>query len=376
MSDTVELKDWEVNPSAARHSSTTSFISQMTAKPQARYKFIRTIGFGGMKTVLLVFDSDTGREVAMAIMPDFKERPQSDLERFLREAKLTAHLEHPNIVPVHDIGVDSSGSPYFVMKFLRGQSLGSLLRRLKKKESAIVEEFTMKRLLQIFIRICNAIEFAHSQGICHLDLKPENVNIGEFGEVLVLDWGLARAMHPEAADGTLPPIGFVEISDKRIKGTPGFMAPEQIRAGGVVDERSDIYALGCLLYTMLALSSPLNDQPVDDILMRTVTGDIPDVESVNKGKHDDIPSALGAICRKAMMVEPRERYHRVSELREDIFAFQTGHVPKAENASPLKHAGLFISRNVLILLVIATLLLSIALLVLGYHYNKLVGEIL
>ena len=154
--------------------------------------------YRAMKSVLLVHDRDTGREVAMAIMPDFRERPKIDLERFVREARLTAQLEHPNIVPVHDLGIDSSGSPFFTMKYLHGQSLSAVIRKLAKGDAEAVHRFSQLRLLQIFIRICNAIEFAHSQGICHLDIKPENVNIGDFGEVLLLDWGLARAVDPES----------------------------------------------------------------------------------------------------------------------------------------------------------------------------------
>ena len=134
MSRSVDLKTQviSVNAPSAGHRDDRDIFATLPIKPQERYKFLRSIGFGGMKSVLLVFDSDTGREVAMAIMPDFRERPRADLERFVREAKLTAQLEHPNIVPVHDLGVDSSGSPFFTMKFLHGQSLASVLRRLKK----------------------------------------------------------------------------------------------------------------------------------------------------------------------------------------------------------------------------------------------------
>ena len=204
MTRSADLKTRVINigaPPAERRDEVDVFAS-LPIKPQERYKFLRSIGFGGMKSVLLVFDTDTGREVAMAIMPDFRERPRVDLERFVREARLTAQLEHPNIVPVHDLGVDSSGSPFFTMKYLHGQSLASVLRRLKKEDPETVHRFSQLRLLQVFIRICNAIEFAHSQGICHLDLKPENVNIGEYGEVLVLDWGLARSLNPDSPAAT------------------------------------------------------------------------------------------------------------------------------------------------------------------------------
>ena len=224
-------------------------LATLPVKPQERYKFIRTIGFGGMKGVLLVFDQDTGREIAMAIMPDFRERPKADLERFVREAKLTAKLEHPNIVPVHDIGIDASGSPYFTMKYLHGQSLAAMLRKLAKGDPETVSHYGLARMLQIFIRICNAIEFAHSQGICHLDLKPENVNLGDFGEVLVLDWGLARSLRPAVFGGIYAPNDLDQPPAGRVKGTPGYMAPEQIRSSSEfpVDNRAGQEVYRCAL---------------------------------------------------------------------------------------------------------------------------------
>ena len=349
-------------------------LATLPVKPQERYKFIRTIGFGGMKGVLLVFDQDTGREIAMAIMPDFRERPKADLERFVREAKLTAKLEHPNIVPVHDIGIDASGSPYFTMKYLHGQSLAAMLRKLAKGDPETVSHYGLARMLQIFIRICNAIEFAHSQGICHLDLKPENVNLGDFGEVLVLDWGLARSLRPAVFGGIYAPNDLDQPPAGRVKGTPGYMAPEQIRSSSEfpVDNRADIYSLGAILYAMLALAPPFAHLPMEEVFRRTVTGELPPPSEVAP---DDryIPGALEAICLKAMAVQPAERYASVGEMREDIFAFQTGYVPKAENASPLKHAGLFIGRNFLILLILLSLLLAAALITLAFHYYRLLN---
>ncbi len=333
-------------------------LSTLPVKPQERYKFIRTIGFGGMKTVLLVADQDTGREIAMAIIPDFRDRPASTLERFVREAKLTARLEHPNIIPVHDLGVDQSGSPYFTMKYLRGSSLARVLGRLQRDEPEAVVQFGISRLLQIYIRICNAVEFAHSQLVCHLDLKPDNVNVGDYGEVLVLDWGLAHLL-----DGSIPD----DAGSGR--GTPGFMAPEQVQPieNYPVGTRSDIYSLGAILYGMLALTPPLGNLPMEEIFRRTLSGEIPPPSAVAPAGRTVSP-ALEAICLKAMALNPDDRYQNVAELREDIFAFQTGYVPKAENASPLKHAGLFIGRNMRVLLVFLTILLLVLLAALTYHY--------
>ena len=178
------------------NSNEDNLIASLPLKPQDRYKFIRSIGFGGMKGVLLVHDRDTGRDVAMAIMPDFRDRPVSDLNRFVREARITARLEHPNIVPVYDIGIDLSGSPFFTMKYLRGATLAVVLKRLRSKDAATMENFSQTRLLQLFVRICNAVAFAHSMDVCHFDLKPGNIHCGDFGEVQVIDWGLPGIFPP------------------------------------------------------------------------------------------------------------------------------------------------------------------------------------
>ncbi len=143
-------------------------IPQLTQKPADKYKFIRSIGFGGMKAVLQVSDRDTTRNVAMAIIPDFEERPTEDIARFIREARITARLEHPNIVPIHDIGVDSGGSPYFTMTLLRGRTLSMILNQLKAGDKDALGKNGLARLLRIFVKVCNAVAFAHSKNIIHL----------------------------------------------------------------------------------------------------------------------------------------------------------------------------------------------------------------
>ena len=263
-----------------------NLLSTLPLKPQDRYKFIRSIGFGGMKGVLLVHDRDTGRDVAMAIMPDFRDRPIHDLNRFVREAKITAKLEHPNIVPVYDIGIDNSGSPFFTMKYLRGSTLAVILKRQRAGDTEILEKFPQSRLLQMFVRVCNAVAFAHSMGICHFDLKPGNIHCGDYGEVQVIDWGLAGDIKdPES---------------NQIKGTPGYMAPELINGNYPPGKAADIYALGCILYAILTLDSPLAGLPQQEVLRRTASGRIPPPSL----EGTQLPPALEAICQKAMAFDP------------------------------------------------------------------------
>ena len=356
-------------------------IENLTQKPLGKYKFMRSIGFGGMKAVLQVSDKDTTRKVAMAIIPDFDERPKGDIDRFIREARITARLEHPNIVPIHDIGTDLNGSPYFTMKYLRGHSLAVVLKKLNEGDPETLAKHTLPRLLRTFVKVANGIAFAHSKQIIHLDLKPENIHLGEFGEVLVLDWGLAKFIGKEDELEEIPniPDQFKEITqetqsmmtlDGVAKGTPGYMAPEQAAGKNKEkDERTDIYALGCILYAILTFENPLgNRKDIRKMLHDTVVGNIKSPSQLKNSKRT-IPPRLEKICLKAMDVLPEDRYQSVSELRKDIFSFMGGFATKAENASTIKKTFLFINRNwlpVLFTITILTLLLLILILIFAY----------
>ncbi len=340
-----------IRPEKPAEYTDTPELDRLSVKPQERYKFLRSIGFGGMKGVLLVHDSDTDRDVAMAIMPDFRNRPKQDLERFVREAKVTASLEHPNIISVYDIGIDRSGSPYFTMQYLRGMSLDNLLRRIAQGDPR-VEKYKIDRLLMIYLRICNAVDFAHSRKICHLDLKPSNINIGDFGEVQVIDWGLARKI---GEDGFI--IGTTGDSNR---GTPGFLAPELFTASQEhkVDLRADIFSLGAILYSMLALKPPLAGLSLEEILKRTAAGAIPLPSSIAPDNRK-IPAALEAVAMKALSADPDCRYKNVAELKAEIRAYNAGFATQAEHASAPKKLNLFFWRNYLYI-TIGALLAAVA----------------
>lgn len=332
-------------------------VKSLTVKPDNKYRFERSIGMGGMKAVLQVWDKDTSRSIAMAVIPDCDDRPPSDIKRFIQEARITAMLEHPNIVPIHEIGVDKAGSPYFTMKFLRGRTLAEILRGLRNNEPEFVEKFDLQRMMRVYVKVCNAIAFAHSKDIIHLDIKPENIHVGDFGEVLVLDWGLAKYIGETEETYTPKAASPVEIPanedkdfltlDGVAKGTPGYMAPEQAAGeNSKRDKRSDIYALGAILYSILTQQKPVQGNDVKKIMADTIQGNI--VSPRKAAAETDsryIPSALEAIAMKAMSVNPDDRYQTVRELREDIFAFMGGFAPKAEAASSLKKTVLFINRN-------------------------------
>lgn len=323
-------------------------------KTNPQYRFIRSIGFGGMKAVLLVYDADTAREVAMAMMPDFRDRTPEDLDRFICEARITAKLEHPNIIPVYDMGLDGNGAPFFTMKYLRGENLSQYLGRVRNHDPEAESVYTVDRILQIFIRVCNAIEFAHSRRVVHLDIKPNNVSLGDYGEVSVLDWGLAAEMETG-------PDGRKRLSRGVCKGTPGFMSPEQIVGGRSLDERSDIYSLGALLYAMLTLRQPLAGKRRDDILDAVMRDRIPPPSEAAPDR--DIPEALESIVIKAMAFRPADRYASVAELKADVNSFRQGFAPRAENASALRRAALFVNRNFIVTVLAAVIIILLAALI-------------
>lgn len=321
----------------------------MRPREGAKYRYIRTLGRGGMKVVLEVYDNDTMRNVAMALLPDVSTRSQLEQGQFLREARITASLEHPNIVPVHDIGMDSSGSPFFTMKLLRGRTLAALLKKLADNDPEYTKQFTFDNLMRFYIRICNAMAFAHSKGILHLDLKPENIQIGDYGEVLVLDWGLARRIAP-ASEGQKPstktrkmkPLN-PQTAESQVNGTPGYMAPEQINGSRhSCSRQTDIYSLGAILYAMITCKNPVRPGTVDQMLRDTLTGNI---QRPSERVDREIPHGIEAVVLKAMSLNPEDRYPDVKSLREDVLHFVDGFATDAENAGPFRKALLFMRRH-------------------------------
>ncbi|MBO5960049.1 MAG: serine/threonine protein kinase, partial [Lentisphaeria bacterium] len=324
----------------------TDSIDRLSVKPVQKYRFIRSIGRGGMKMVLQMKDQDATRDVAMAVLPEATTRPKDDLVRFIQEARITASLEHPNIVPVHEIGVDSTGAPYYTMKLLRGRTLAALISSLAAGDERAISEYKTIRLLRIFLKICNGVAFAHSKGVIHLDLKPDNIQVGDFGEVLILDWGLAKVRnHEEQKESGFEvdlPGGFGGGTlDGVMKGTPGYMAPEQAAGrNSQRDERTDVYALGAILYTMMTWKDPLEQKSVHERIDATLAGNI--IPPGERAPEREIPAGVEAVIRKAMTVQLPGRYQSVKELRDEVRAFRNGFATQAEKAGFLKRFLLMI----------------------------------
>jgi eukaryotic-like serine/threonine-protein kinase len=308
------------------------------------YRLLDRLGCGGMGTVYLVEDSRLDRRVAMKVL-DTPDRA-GDLEaRLVREARVLAQLEHPGIVPVHDVGTLADGRIFYTMKFVQGRRLDEIVR----------EPASLPERLRLFQKICEPVAFAHSRGVLHRDLKPENIMVGPFGEVLVMDWGIAKLLAgfaestPADSGGTENTTATVnsraksppETAHGAVVGTPGYMAPEQA-CGEIaqLDQRADIFSLGAILRFFVTGPNPSEGATTSKNALRR----------------------LSAIAAKAMAPSPEARYASAQDLAGDVAAYLDGFPVSAYPESLLDRAARVISRNrVAIVLVLAYLLARVLL---------------
>jgi Leucine-rich repeat (LRR) protein/tetratricopeptide (TPR) repeat protein len=292
-----------------------------------RYEQQSTIGKGGMGEIVICVEHNTRREVAMKRMLPTGAAHAKQRARFVEEAQVTAQLEHPNIVPVHELGRDADGAIYFTMKLVKGRSLSEIL--IDARDSA--ESHSLVELLQIFLKACDGVAFAHSRGVVHRDLKPANIMVGDFGEVLVMDWGIARIVgHDETADEETiqtdrqdTDLPGMHTMAGQIMGSPSYMPPEQ--ASGEIDKidhRSDIYSLGAILYTILTLKSPVEGETAKAMIDTVIAGDIQPPEQRAPGR--DIPRELSAVVMKCLGRFRGRRYASVPELQRDVRLYLGG----------------------------------------------------
>jgi serine/threonine-protein kinase len=293
-----------------------------------RYLSGPTLGVGGVGEVTLYADRFIGREVALKTLRVSEgESTGASTERFLREARVQGQLEHPSIVPVYECGVRPDGREYFTMKRVRGATLGDVLRGRAQPDgdSDRVGPYGRRRLLEAFVRVCLAVDFAHARGIVHRDLKPSNIMLGDFGEVYVLDWGVAKVLAGAASDAGMPePTGVTATGateQGKWLGTPGYMAPEQLEAEAV-DARTDVYALGVLLFEILT-GRPLHGpgQPVD-LVRSTLSG--AEARPSQRCPEVELPPEFDAILVRATARRPEDRYPTARALCQDVERYLDG----------------------------------------------------
>jgi serine/threonine protein kinase len=330
--DLVQLEDADLHASLlaaasrpARDSAeTTATYGSSPRHAGDRFRILRFHREGGLGRVYIASDEELGRQVALKeIRPD--KIAEGDLRsRFVLEAEINGGLEHPGIVPVYSLGTYDDGRPFYAMRFVEGDSLKEAIESYHKKHprpDPTAVEF--RKLLGRFIDVCEAIAFAHSKGVLHRDLKPNNVMLGRFGETLLIDWGLAKAtgrrepVAPEVpCEATLiPPSGTGHAPTLGVLGSPPYMSPEQ--AAGEAESlgpATDIYGLGAILFALLTGDSPVEGGAVDDVLDRARRGAVRPPRTLNA----NVPRALEAICQKALAPKPEERYATARALADDV----------------------------------------------------------
>ncbi len=359
------------DPSSAR-----KLLQRLEARAQSgeRYRFQEELARGGMGAILRVWDADLRRDLAMKVQLEtpgqgVRRLPESAgesaaIERFLEEAQVTAQLDHPGIVPVHELGVDRDGRSYFTMKLVRGRTLAEVFRFVLGGAPG----WTRVRALGVLLKVCEAVGYAHAKGVIHRDLKPGNVMVGQFGEVYVMDWGLSKVLGradtrgarlapaASAAENLVrtdrqasveaDPASPLLTRDGSVLGTPAYMPPEQAR--GEIEEMgpaADVYSIGAILYELLAGSMPYavpGECPSNhDVLSRLLLGPPRPLGELAEGA----PGELVAICERAMARAPSERYPDIGAMAEDLRAYLEGRVVRAYESGTLAELKKWVLRN-------------------------------
>jgi len=337
--------------------------SEVKDAPHRTYRILGLVGEGAMGKVFVARDPDLRRKVAYKVLKQPDQGKQRIIRhRFLNEAQITAQLDHPNIVPVYTLEKEArtegtDGQLAFAMKLVYGQTLEEYLRDCRRQatDGAFDDDHDLQARLEIFLKLCDAMAYAHAKGVIHRDLKPANVMIGPFGEVYAMDWGLARLLDPhersisEAELYELPPqVEHLEVTQDDIEaartrigqilGTPRYMAPEQAQGRNhFVDERSDQYALGAILFELCGMLPAYPQTKSVDVLVRVSAGKKATLAPYPGGNR--IPRELRAVIDKAMALDGRHRYETVAHLADDVRRFQRGDAVLAQPDAPLQAAG-------------------------------------
>lgn len=295
----------------------------------AKYKSFRPMARGAKTQLRSCWDPIIGRTVAIKSLLPEAIFDRTERRRLLREARVTAQLQHPNTVPVYEIGDDANEGVYFAMKRISGENYFEVLKRIARDDQTTIEVFGVTRRIQVVVDACQALSYAHARGVIHRDVKPENIWVGNFGEVILLDWGVAKVWG--TADDNVP----VRQSSLRVPweqegqlqtltlggqrpGTPLYMSPEQVEGRRAIDERTDIFSVGVVLYEMLAIAEPFRGKTIDETFDNIINKDpIPPRE---RSPDREIPPELERIALKSMQKKPIDRYQSMRALIEDLVA--------------------------------------------------------
>ncbi len=294
-----------------------------------RYLDFEPLGKGGSAELQTCRDKNLGRTVVIKFLHARLAQNEHYRARFLREARVTAQLQHPNTVPVYEIGQDVEGRLYFTMKNVVGETLRDILEQQVLGDQRAIETYNLDRMLGLVIQVCNALGYAHAHGVVHRDVKPENVIIGSFGEVMLLDWGVAKvwANDDEPDQAMMEHQDLTDVGQR--PGTPLYMSPEQVRSGGEIDARTDIYSIGVVLYEILTLKEPLRGEKVNETF-EMIVKEVP-IPPEQRTPDRAIPRRLAAIAMKALEKKPADRYQSMLELVDALRDFRSRAIQSLTN---------------------------------------------
>ncbi len=311
------------NDFSASEMEKTFFIERVLKdREEEKYHYHGKIVSGGMGAILKVLDQNLQRTIAMkVILPHLKDDIDT-LNSFITESRITGLLEHPNIIPVHELDFNPESGIFFTMKLVHGESLIDLLKNIKSGNIEYQERYSSYHLLNIFRKVCDAISFAHSRSIIHQDIKPHNIIVGPYGEVLLMDWGLARYIgDPEAETDSATRTLVTDVLETEtdrgdlIKGSPAYMSPEQV-TGEPLDRQSDIFLMGATLYHIFTLEPPYVAKEMQQILSMAMNGRL--IPPEERRPDRQIPEEICRIIKKAMSPAREDRYASVDEMAGDI----------------------------------------------------------
>jgi serine/threonine-protein kinase len=311
---------------------------QLSLESRSRYEPTKLLGAGGMGEVVLVRDHDIERKVALKrLLPEMTD--PSILARFVDEIRTVGRLEHPNIVPIHDVGVDELGRYFFVMKYVEGETLESIIEKLVAGDPAYRAKYSIEVRIGIFLGLLHALEYAHAQGVVHRDIKPANVMVGRFGEVVLMDWGISKPLESKR-DAAAGAEASIVGEDQRARmyttrvgsliGTPAYMSPEQARGDNdKVDVRSDLYSAMVLFHELCGLHHYLADKPdIDAMLSAVIAEDFGFFKVLGMSYPAGAPPGeLLHLCIKGLHKDPAQRFQSAGELIRALHNVLEGRAP-------------------------------------------------
>jgi serine/threonine protein kinase len=294
-----------------------------------RYRDFQPLTQGGEAILRTCVDENLGRTVVMKTLQPQFQNLETYQKRFLREARVTAQIPHPCTIPVYELSRDSEGNAYFTMKKLRGRDLSDILDKIAEGHQETIEKYPLDSLINVLVHCAQCLAFAHNQGVVHRDMKPANIMIGDYGEIMVLDWGLAKVWDMEDDDEVdkLIRSGQQTIPGRLtgrgdVQGTPFYMSPEQAVETGDVDERTDIYNMGIVLFEVLTNQSYMSGKSFKEIKRKLLEDPLRSPVAV--APKNRIPAELNAICVKALQRTPSDRYQKMSEMENDLRSYLLG----------------------------------------------------